>query len=406
MKNLIKVTLFFSLLMVAGNLYAFDAGNVEIHGFVSQGYMKSSDNNFLADTEDGTFQFNELGINFGTWLTADLRLGMQLFARDLGAEGNDEVVVDWAFADYAWKEWMGLRVGKMKLVGGVYNEVRDMDMIRTSALLPQSIYPELYRDTFTSIKGFGLYGKIPLSLMGSLSYTGQMGVLPIKADGGFADAFIQNVYIGKGYRVTVDSMDHDYYSTFQGKWHTPLTGLTVGGSCYEFDGLIIEGDIVSPVSLAYSYDVKTMSGRYYSVEYTWENLQLLYEETFMNIKGELTAGPMVVPSRAPLEGWYAAGSYRFTEWFELGAGYSEYYPRSTDKDGKTNDIPTTRRAWDFENWLKDANVSFRFDVNENWIIKLEVHDMNGFGSFSTAENELNDLEEDWMLYVAKITYSF
>lgn len=38
--------------------------NVAIHGFVSQGYLKSNANNFLTETDSGSFQYNDMGINF------------------------------------------------------------------------------------------------------------------------------------------------------------------------------------------------------------------------------------------------------------------------------------------------------------------------------------------------------
>ncbi len=410
MKKVIMIILFFCLLMVAGNLFASEAGDIEIHGFISQGYMKSDDNNFLAETEDGTFQFNEMGINFGTWLTADLHLGMQFFARDLGMEGNDEIEVDWAYADYGWKEWLGFRVGKMKLVGGVYNEARDIDMMRTSALLPQSVYPELYRDTFTSIKGIGMYGRIPLYMLGSLAYTGQIGVLPVKTDGGFAKAFQAQGYMTTQTNWSVDSMDHDYYYTMQGKWRTPLEGLQLGGTYFALKNLSITGALSSTdnpaynaiVGLPYYYDVSKMDGVYYSAEYAWDNLLLISEYTYMDIEGQgFLAGNLFMESDVPLEGWYCSASYRFTHWFELGAGYSEYYPREKDKKGEVN-IAAGRP--DFLSWLKDTTVSLRFDLNESWILKLEAHRMNGFGAFSTVTNV--DFDQNWMLYVAKMTFSF
>ena len=62
---------------------------VDIHGFISQGYLKSDQNNFLAETEEGSFQFNEMGLNFNQDVTHDLRIGIQFFSRDLGKNGND-----------------------------------------------------------------------------------------------------------------------------------------------------------------------------------------------------------------------------------------------------------------------------------------------------------------------------
>src|SRR5262245_49671514 len=57
---------------------------LQIHGFISPGFMLSTGNNYLAKTRDGSFEFAETGINFTKPLTDELRLGVQLFARDLG----------------------------------------------------------------------------------------------------------------------------------------------------------------------------------------------------------------------------------------------------------------------------------------------------------------------------------
>ena len=79
-----------------------DLGNftLDIHGFLSQGYLQSDHNNFLADTEEGTFEFREYAINASSNLTDQLRIGAQLFGRDFGDFGNDEIVLDWGFADF------------------------------------------------------------------------------------------------------------------------------------------------------------------------------------------------------------------------------------------------------------------------------------------------------------------
>ncbi|RLC03008.1 MAG: hypothetical protein DRI57_29555, partial [Deltaproteobacteria bacterium] len=150
MKKTIFLTVFISIMLI-GNLRAFEIPKIDIHGFVSQGFLKTDQNNYLGDTEDGTFQFNEMGINFSTKLPKRLRIGLQFFSRDLGQEGNNDIVLDWAYADYRWKEWLGFRIGKIKVVYGLYNETRDMDMLRASVMLPQSVYTELWRDRLSSI---------------------------------------------------------------------------------------------------------------------------------------------------------------------------------------------------------------------------------------------------------------
>src|ERR1051325_10622660 len=67
--------------------------SVQVHGFVSQGWMKSTGVNYLGATKraQGTFELTEVGINFTTQPTERLRIGMQLFTRDLGPVGNYNV---------------------------------------------------------------------------------------------------------------------------------------------------------------------------------------------------------------------------------------------------------------------------------------------------------------------------
>src|SRR5580693_3816076 len=77
--------------------------SIDIHGFVSQGFILSTSNNYLAnDTTHGSFQYSELGLNFTKDLTDRLRLGLQFFAEDIGPTGNYNATLDWFYVDYRW----------------------------------------------------------------------------------------------------------------------------------------------------------------------------------------------------------------------------------------------------------------------------------------------------------------
>ena len=120
-------TLFFGVILCFGPVKAQD---IQIHGFASQGYIWSDHNNYLADSEDGTAEFNEAAINFQGRLTDNLRAGVQLFAKDLGDYGNNMVTLDWAYGDYRFEDWLGVRFGRVKRYSGLYGETRDYDMLR------------------------------------------------------------------------------------------------------------------------------------------------------------------------------------------------------------------------------------------------------------------------------------
>ena len=116
---------------------------VEIHGFVSQGFIASSGSNYLADSKQGSFEFSEVGINFSKQLTDRMRVGMQLFTHDLGPLGNYRTRFDWFYLDYRFWDWFGVRAGRTKLPFGLYNESSDIDAARVPVLLPSQFiqYP-------------------------------------------------------------------------------------------------------------------------------------------------------------------------------------------------------------------------------------------------------------------------
>jgi hypothetical protein len=54
---------------------------------------------------------------------------------------------------------------------------------------------------------------------------------------------------------------------------------------------------------------------------------------------------------------------------------------------------------------KYFTLSLRFDINDYWIFKLEGHLMDGLAdvTYNPADP---DPDPDWMLFAAKVSYSF
>ncbi|BBO71564.1 hypothetical protein DSCA_54940 [Desulfosarcina alkanivorans] len=441
MKNAFKhILIGFTLLTLTTSAYAAEVMGVDIHGFISQGYLSTSDNNFVTGTEDGTFEFNEFGINFGKELTDKLHVGMQLFSRDLGDFGDNEVTLDWAYGDYRWRDWLGIRVGKIKAPHGLYNESRDVDMVRTWVFLPQSVYPEIERDAALSLMGAGLYGNVDLGWFGGISYQAMVGTQNIDADESLAQSLMGINTIDTS--VTAEDIDVDKKYAFSLTYDTPLDGLRIGGT-FQYAEMDLFSTIDAgageglwsfmPVPYGGYYDTELKSENYVaSVEYTWENLVLVAEYTWSNREVSIAstytypAGPVDTffgpfdltdfnGSGAPFdnksEGWYVGATYRFTDWFELGGYYSEYYPDRDDRDGSAAaasafaPLDPQYRAYN-----KDFCLTTRFDINEYWAIKLEGHQFEGVALLPLAENvDANNnhtFEEDWQMFAAKVTFSF
>ncbi len=397
-----KLIIMFIVLFLsgAGMVYAFDLEELEIHGFASTGYMQSDANNFLVPSEDGSFEFNEAGLNIATALTNDIRAGIQLFSRDQGSIGNNDIKLDWAFLNYQWKEEAGVRLGKMKLPYGLYNDTRDYDMLRTSILLPQSVYNEDFRETLASYQGIGLNGNVALSVAGRLNYDAFTGTFGVESDGGIAKLLSTSAEAYKSTTVR-------YLAGGRIRWYFPLQGLMLGSTYYQSDATYKTESRSAPIetTLEPEYQTFVFSGEYNLGDITVA-AEYLRVKSDTVLKIDMTA--LELPNPEPIEltneneSYYALIAYRFTDWFEGGAYYSIHYADTDDRDGR-NQIE--RGQPDHSAWQKDRAASLRFDFTDSWLLKLEVHVMNGTAFCAQADNP-DGTDQHWTLFAAKTTFNF
>ena len=109
---------------------------IDFHGSLQQGFNVSDENNFLTmDTTKGSGAMTDAAFNATTNLTQKLRVGGQLYVRNIGELGNGHLEVDWAFADYKFTDAFGVRGGKMKTILGLYTDTQDMEFLYTLSLI-------------------------------------------------------------------------------------------------------------------------------------------------------------------------------------------------------------------------------------------------------------------------------
>jgi hypothetical protein len=358
---------------------------VQIHGFVSQGAILSTSNNYLAKSERGSVEFSEVGINVTSQLTERLRWGLQLFSRDLGPTGNYVARADWFYLDYRWRDWFGIRAGRIKVPFGLYNESSDIDAARVPILLPQAVYPIANRDYLLAQTGLELYGFIDLRGAGALEY---------RLYGG-------TIYVGAPVGSGVTSIDVPYLAGGRLLWETPVEGLRVGGS---FQALRIAFDFALDPTMPRvlsALGADALLG-VASAELVRGNLMLATELSQWRTtidSDDLALYPpgtkrVVVSSRA-----YVMGTYRVAEWLWPGAYYSVLFP---DEANATFTGPS-------KDMQHDLAGTLRFDVNAHWLIKLEAHYMHGTAGLDPALNggrPLDALTRDWVVFLAKTTAYF
>lgn len=364
----------------------------EFHGFVSQGFMKTSQNNYLTQSQRGSFEFNEVGLNLTKEFGDRLRVGMQLFMRDLGPIGNYKPQFDWFYLDYQFFDWLGLRAGRIKIPFGLYNEINDVDAARQAILLPQSMYPTQNRDYLLAQTGFELYGRTPYSKLGSLEY---------RAYGG-------TIYLDSSSQPNLDKVDIPYVFGGRLMWETALDGLRMGAT---YQALNIQADFVlDAATLAYFQAAGALGPGatertpihlpvqmgVASVEYAAHDLLISAEYSRWYAKLTSDVADAIPPTKAINERMYVMASYQITPWFSPGAYYSLWFPDTTNRKG-----PAQQQH--------DVALSLRFDPMEHWLVKVEGHYMNGTASLNQELNggtPNSQLTNDWLLFMLKTTAYF
>lgn len=378
-------------LCASWSVWAIDFDQIQIHGFASQGYLRSNRYDYLvAETKKGTVEFNEFGINVMANMSDRLRLGIQFLARDLGDNGNDKLVIDWAFGDYRYRNWLGFRFGKMKKAFGLYNQSRDIDAARNGIFLPLGVYPEDARLAQQSVKGFGVYGSVSTGFVGSFNYQIQYGTL----DSDFELFLKDDPDI-----LSANVADNDYM--LHAGWNTPLDGLKVVGS-YNHESWFQSRE-AEPDNMEFDL---ARNAWVVGMEYMIGNLTCAVEYTQATFEMAMKGYPNY---EWTTEAYYGLLAYRLTDWFEVGASYSVIYGDKEDKEGTRYDWQQLPRAL---GWSKDLALTTRFDLSESWILKLEGHWLNGLystatnGGMATYQDYGADPDENGFLLAAKVTFSF
>ncbi len=393
----------------AAHAWELDLGNnqkIDFHGFASQGFIASTDYNYLGKSTDGSFQFTEAGINASYSPFNRTRITVQGFAFDTGKIGNMEPFLDYASIEYTFNDYVGIRAGRVRKPGGIYNHIQDLDLARTAILLPQGVYDARWRDFSTSIDGGVLFGTIPLGKGGSLSYELFAGLVTLSDDGGVAHWIVDNSnnkFAGFGQPVSVGG---------QLWWNTPIEGLRAGAYTGYMDDFTF--NLITPVSPvgpfgpinAYAAADAHVLLQQYSLEYTWKKWTFQAEYFTYEYSGNNTINVLsgttpiqptsVSPSTTQPDAWYAGAAYRFNDWFEVGSYYTEHYADVHQRSGSPNASQ------------KDLALSFRFDPKPWWILKLEGHYIRGTSLLEdTANNPQADRDgRGWFLFAAKTTFSF
>jgi len=367
------------LWLCAGGLPAQDLGNIQIHGFATQGFLFSSNNNYLTmQSTRGSLQWTEGAISVTDPLTDNLRFGIQVHMYQMGQLGGPNVLVDWASGDYKLNDRLGFRAGKIKITMGLYNDSQDVDSLFLWILLPQCMYGDDNRDFDLALEGGEVYGGVDLETRGRVLYHGYVGENRLDANGGYELQLA-------GYGLSFPTPPSGKIFGGDVRWQTPWRGFTVGASAQSqaLDGSGPQGTLHMAPALMLAY----------YAEWTRGKLHLAGEYWRSPLVPVLTIGSVAIPVPADQRAWYSMASYRLTKKLQAGGYYSHYVNKAADTS-----LPA--------NYSKDWVASARYDFNEYFYGKVEGHFLHGNGLGDYAVANPNGLKPNSNMLAARIGFSF
>ncbi len=134
-----------ALALLAASAFAAEPPEeIRLFGHLTQAYGVSSKGSILGTTEGGTTDLRNVAVQF-RWEKSErdsvvVQLSHEQRGDDIFAPARDEVEVDWAFYERRLGEYSTLKVGRLNVPLGIYNEVRDVGTLLPFFNLPISIY--------------------------------------------------------------------------------------------------------------------------------------------------------------------------------------------------------------------------------------------------------------------------
>ncbi|GLS25566.1 hypothetical protein GCM10007877_12800 [Marinibactrum halimedae] len=364
----------------------------QLHGFAAISYLHSDDNNFFGDSENGSFEFYELGLN-GLWEPHKrFHFATQAVARDAGETDDGNIRIDFAFANIKLlideHYETSVRLGRVVNPYGFYNDTRDVAATRPSILLPQSVYFDVNRNLALSSDGAHLIHQHRLE---KSDITFQIGVFePRTEDPDLEPAtFFQSVPGEfEGARSWMARLNYDYDF---GRFRAALTAADI-----ELDYKPSRDDLLSPGFL----DLRPLI---FSVQYQQEQWTLTAEYVIRKTALK-DFGP---PLEGDIEGhnFFIQGEYRLSNKWRWFLRYDELVWNNDDPKGEDFEAATGIQG--HIRYAKDWTLGTRWDFNQHYMVSAEIHSIEGTGWLSILENPLTEpTDKDWSLFAVTFSARF
>jgi len=389
--NKLVVLLFSGVLsaqVFAGTWY----DDIAVHGFATQDFFHTSDNNIYGQSDDGISPgLTEIGLNLSYQPFDRLNLSVQGLYRRAGKVDGGIVRLDYGVADLTLLRFesgqLGIRGGRIKVPFGLYNETRDVAFTNPTIILPQGIYFDRSRSLLVSADGGSLYA----------DYSTEYGDIGFK--------FNLGMPLGDNEEILSTILGPSASGEFEA---APAFATQLN---YELNG----GEYVFAVSyMNLKLDYKPSANDFlgdgntkirpllFSAQYNGEKFGLTAEYLY---RWNYYSDYEVIPDFSFVsESWYVQGSYRFLPSLQGIVRYDAFSSDIDDRSGKrsqANGLPGHMA------YAKDWMAGLRWDITSSWMVRAEYHRVHGTAWLAHSDNlDSSETKQDWNLYALQLSYRF
>ncbi len=375
-------------------------GDLQIHGFASQAYITTSDNDVFGNSDKGgSFGLTEAGLNASVRPLPRLLVSAQVLSRRAGVGNTGMPRLDYGFIDYRVysheANQFGIRVGRLKNPFGFYNDTRDVAFTRPGILLPQSIYFDRTRNLGLSSDSVQLYSDAPIFNWGTLST--QFGVtLPVVNDRDTESSLLAGVRAGQLNRE-VSYIGRGIFETNDKRLRLGISGIWLNTS---YDPSIKHNDTLGPGALQFTPIIL-------SAQYNAERWTLTSEYAIRHFKYNNSFNNGLLNNLDFYgESYYFQGEYRFTPKWEALVRYDALFTDRADRDGSKFFDRVHGLAPAHGRFAKDITIGLRWNVTPEFMLRAEYHHVNGTGWLSTLDNVRGSTHQHWDLFAIQASYRF
>jgi len=304
----------------------------------------------LGIPEDGTFDYRTMALQFRYDISDKDVMVIQLSSRALGDspidDAEDDIELDWAFYERRIQDNTSLKVGRIQIPLGIFNEIRDVGTILPFYRPPFVFYRE---GTFTSETVDGI----------AISHTfwpQSDWALDFDVFGGNWNSFEQS-FFDEGLSVA----DNEGYG-FQAWLNTPVLGLRFGLGAHQRDITGGSEGAIREVGATSKFDdwYVSMDGVFNRFVVRGEYREFSGEPEVVPVFGGVFDGTIIL--------YYLQVGFHPTENFRI------YLQGEVNDNDNTGEVLTR----DFDVRIReDYGIALNYLFNPNLVLKVEYHEVDG-----------------------------